>query len=382
MNSRKRRNLRFGITFAGVAAVVGLVIPTVASASAEADHSGSQAVLDQARTEHQVLGGVLAAGNESESWSLSSGTAKLGTETPIQPTDKVRIASNTKTFVAATLLQLVGEGKIDLDAPVEQYLPGVVQGNGYDGTKITVRQLLQHTSGIADYLGVNGGPLSPINQLKQHDPAELVRAGLQNAPVFAPGTDYGYSNTNYILAGMVIEKVTGTPVGDEVTNRIITPLGLNDTSYPKPGDKDLAGPHSRGYLGGQLGPVGGYLDVTSAEPSFFGAAGAIVSTADDMTTFVQALADGKVLASAELEQMRTPNAAGNPGYGLGLYKLPLSCGGEAWGHNGLVPGYHSIEMATDDGRHVAAALNGGWPMKADAVSLDKVADAALCEAAD
>lgn len=176
------------------------------------------------------------------------------------------------------------EGKVELDAPIQRYLPGVVAGNGYDGTKISVRQILQHTSGISDKAG---NPRA--NPDGTHSLREAVRAGLTNPPLFAPGTSWKYSNTNFLVAGMLIEQITGTPAGDAITARIIKPLGLTRTSYPRGGDRKLEAPYLPGYIGGRVGPFFLWTNATTAvELTAFATAGAMASTEQDMVTFDQA----------------------------------------------------------------------------------------------
>ncbi|RZS31129.1 D-alanyl-D-alanine carboxypeptidase [Herbihabitans rhizosphaerae] len=371
-----------GATLATALVAAALVAPSALAKGAGTveDHARTTQALERLTGEQGLLGAAVVAGDKDSAWNLSRGTGRLGVNQPIQPTDRVRIASNTKTFVAAVVLQLVSERTVELDAPIERYLPGRVQGNGYDGNRISVRQLLQHTSGIADFFGnYQGGPLNPLNMLRQHKQEDLVRAALRTKPRFEPGTSFEYVNTNYVLAGLLIEKVTGRDVGDEIDARIVRPLGLDETTLPKPGDREIAGAHARGYLGGPLGPVAGYIDVTPFEPSYGRAAGAMVSSLDDMATFAQALADGKVIGKAELAEMRKPAPKDTP-YGLGLYGMNLSCGGQAFGHNGLIPGYHTLMMATDDGRHASVVINGGFPQN-DAIikTASEAVDAALCE---
>jgi len=197
--------------------------------------------------------------------------------------------------------------------------------------------------------------INPLNQIFPHTLAEVASWGLKQDPMFAPGTRYGYSNTNYIIAGMLIEKVTGRSYGDEVTDRMIKPLGLTGTYLPKPGDHALHAPHVRGYVGQGL-----LVDFTEIiEPSMGLSGGGLVSTGADATRFIQALITGKVLPQALLNEMRKPNNLPGtaPGYGLGVDVFPLPCGGQAWGHYGIWPGYQTIVAATEDGRSAFVGMN-------------------------
>jgi D-alanyl-D-alanine carboxypeptidase len=266
-------------------------------------------------------------------------------------TERIRIGSSTKTFTATVVLQLVGEHRIALDAPIARYLPGVVDRGGYDGRKITVRQLLQHTSGLPDHVdALNWDDIESL-RYRHFTDRELVDLALGLPP---PAAAWSYSTTNYILAGMIVEKVTGHRIEDEVTRRIIGPLGLRDTYWP--GDSPrIRGPHPRGYLDGR--------DVTDFNMSFGGAGGALVSTLDDEDRFFRALLSGRLLPPAQLAEMvRTVPADPDrvwPGarYGLGLISTPLPCGGVFWGHGGTTPGFHTFGGVTPDGRGAQLVVN-------------------------
>ncbi|WP_165401233.1 serine hydrolase domain-containing protein [Herbihabitans rhizosphaerae] len=328
-------------------------------------HTGVQVALDAMRLGNDAVGASVTGSDSTGIWHLSSGSGRAGTDTPIRSTDQIKVASNTKTFVASVVLQLVGERRIDLDAPVGRYLPGVVSGNGHDGDKITVRQLLQHTSGLPDYLTPEI-IADPLAYTRVFNPRDIVAMGLLKPPAFKPGAGWLYSNTNYVLAGMIIEKVTGRYVGDEILDRIVRPLELSRTTYPKPGQRTIGGPHVRGYMDDR--------DTTETEPSLIGAAGEMVSTGVDMTKFAKALASGRVVPPRLLAEMRRTVDANGVGYGLGVFKMPLTCGGEAWGHGGAWPAYTTLTMATDDGREVFVSVNRHNLR----IQLNETADAALC----
>lgn len=307
----------------------------------------------------------------------------VNTNQVIGPDDAFRAASQTKTFTAAVVLQLVDEGKVALDAPIERYLPGVVAGNGYDGNRITVRQLLQQTSGIN---GGNAGAKPKSDGT--FELRELVRAGLAGNPP-KPDGSWNYTNTNYYLAGMLIEQVTGAPARDAIAERIIKPLGLKHTSLPAPGDKSLPGAYVHGYKGGSIGGVFLWLDTTfgewgsgTVEPSYWSTAGGLVSTLADLAVFDRELNRGKVISAAGLAEMRKTVDTGWPGtekYGLGLWGHQLSCGVRAWGLLGdLSTGFSSVTMATDDGRNAAVVTNT-WVVNNDKPTRIDVVDAALCE---
>ncbi|WP_460695892.1 serine hydrolase domain-containing protein [Nocardia thraciensis] len=287
---------------------------------------------------------------------LTSGVADIETRAPMSGDERFRIGSMTKTFTATVVLQLVGEQRVALDAPVEQYLPGTIRGNGNDGHDISVRQLLQQTSGLPDYLDYL--PLEQVlsNPLVHHDPLELLNLALAHPRQFPPGTAWQYSNTNYLLAGMLIEKVTGRPYEEAIEQRIVRPLGLRGTSVP--GDEpSIPGDHPQGYgRQGESGPI----DLTEFNPSIAVFGGGIISSAADLNRFLDALVNGGLLRAPELREMMATRPTGNShsdAYGLGLQSTPLPCGGLHWGHDGGIPGYQTMGATTTDGRSATIMVN-------------------------
>ncbi|MFB8115195.1 serine hydrolase domain-containing protein [Streptomyces sp. NPDC055962] len=266
--------------------------------------------------------------------------------------DHFRAGSITKTFVATVVLQLAHEGRLGLDDGVEEYLPGLVRDDGGEGSFLTLRTLLTHTSGLPDYMtalpptdpaltGAAGPSARPVT------PAAAVRAAVARPPVTAHGV-YAYSNTNYALLGMVVRRVTGHPYAAEIRRRILGPLRLTGTSLPG-ARTTLPLPRSRGY---HRSPADGTVrDVTDADPRFAGAAGELVSTLDDLDAFYAALLGGRLLAPAELATLLDTRPTGGR-YGMGIYPQELSCGTTVWGHNGHITGSYARTAATRDGRHV------------------------------
>jgi D-alanyl-D-alanine carboxypeptidase len=335
-----------------LAMTVAASVAMAPAASATSAHAETQAAIDTLKTSNVAPGAGVVVRDGDTQWDLTSGTRALGQNLPFGPDHKVRVGSLTKSFTSAMILQLVAEGKVDLDGTVETYLPGVVKGNGYDGTKVTIRQLLNHTSGIADYVTFT---FNPFVHLFTHTKAEMVGWALTAAPYFAPGTGHQYSGTNFLLAGMIIEKVTGRTYEQELDARIITPLGLTNTYIPAPGYKALPPGHVRGYVG-----RGVYVDFTQMiEPSVGQSSGGLVTSGGDAAKFFQALITGKVVPAAQLAEMLKVTGIPGPGvdYALGLIRYPLPCGGEAWGHPGIWPGYQSVAAATTDGRSAFVVLN-------------------------
>jgi D-alanyl-D-alanine carboxypeptidase len=350
---------------------------TEAHAQAE-DHAATLTALRA----FQAVGGpgaAVHAGTADTDWTLSAGTGTFGADRPIRQDEHFAIGSQTKTFTATVVLQLVEEGEISLDAPIETYLPGLVTGNGYDGTRITVRHLLQHTSGIAAYSP--GLPLSatvqpPRNADGTYDPRQVVRTGLSFDPVSAPGASFTYSNTNYVILGLLIEAVTGAPAREAVRSRVIEPLGLTRTSFPAPGNRALPLPAVIGYHGARLGGFYVWTPAKIIDPSLYGAAGAMVSTLEDVTKLYEALLDGELLSPESLAAMMEVPASG---MGLGLASRELSCGVRAWGHSGGMPGYLSYTLVTEDGRHASLMTNAHFQIGAPTPQILAVMDAALCE---
>ncbi|MFE2868909.1 serine hydrolase domain-containing protein [Embleya sp. NPDC059259] len=292
---------------------------------------------------------------------VQAGVGDRSTNTPADPKARFRIGSNTKAFTSAVLLQLEGEQRLSLDDNVARWLPGAVDANGYDGARITIRQLLNHTSGLPEYadtLHVSGPYVVNLDPRQTWAPQTLVDIALsRRAPNSAPGEKFAYANTNYVLAGMVIKAVTGTDAATQIRQRIIEPLGLHDTDFPT-ADPALYGNHLHGYLH----PLVGFLtfDVTVSNVQVYAGAGAMVSTLDDLATFTRALLAGRLLAPAQLAELKTTvpvNSSGTVTYGLGIQHLQLPCGQWAWGHNGAVLGYFSNWLTSDDGSKQVTQAN-------------------------
>lgn len=307
----------------------------------------------------------------------TSGVADVQTREPVPENGHYRIASTTKTFVATVVLQLVGEGSLSLDDTVEAHLPDVVDGGGHDGSAITIRDLLQHTSGIYDYN--HDEAWNPFNELEtfekrrfyHYKPQELVAVAMRHPPIFEPGTAWSYSNTNYVLAGMIIEAVTGNPWAEEVRRRIIEPLDLRQTIV---GDgPEMPDPHAKGYY--QFPDGGSLVDVTLLDTSAGDAGGAIISTPRDVSRFFSALLGGELLSPELLAEMKDTVPEGGGRYGLGLGWSPLSCGGGYWRHGGAVPGYLSYEGFSEDGRRGVVLSVSSW--RADDVANYAQDEAAL-----
>ncbi|MFE6684996.1 serine hydrolase domain-containing protein [Streptomyces sp. NPDC057743] len=350
---------RLGVMVAVLAA--SLAVGAVRPATAVQEHGTGDTVRQglQRLVHDDRFPAALAATRDrnGRTHHYTAGVADLRTGAKVPLDGQVRVGSNTKPFTATVVLQLVGEGKVALDAPIERYLPGLVRGKGNDGRRITVRQLLQHTSGLPNYVDFLGD--FPAYRHRYLQPRTLLDLALAHKPLFAPGTRWSYSNTNYVLAGLLVEKVTGRPLAEQITRRVIDRIGLHHTYFPGVGDERIRAPHPEGYFPKR--PGGPLTDVTELDPGWAWAAGQLVSTPGDLNRFFTALFGGELLAPAQLAQMRTtvPAAAGLwPGarYGLGVISTPLSCGGRMWGHGGDIPGYRTRSGATDDGRALTVAV--------------------------
>jgi len=336
--------------------LVALLTATTAAPALAVTTNPLQRALDRITVQGGAPGAEAVVTDHGRLTETRSGVGDVTTGKPYPHDAVFRVGSITKTFVATVVLQLVAEGKVKLDEPIERYLPGLVSGNGNDGRQITVRNLLQHTSGLYSY--TDDLLTADLESLRHRgaEPGELLTMALTHPPLFAPGSAWSYSNTNYIVAGMLVEKVTGRSLAGEIARRITRPLGLRDTSLPGRGDERLPAPHPRGYLS-----LGGPLtDFTDFDPSIAGAAGALVSTGRDLDAFYAALLGGRLLPAAQLAQMkRTVPVPGEPGadYGLGLFHRTLPDGTRYWGHGGDIFGFATLSGATDGGRGATVSAN-------------------------
>jgi D-alanyl-D-alanine carboxypeptidase len=299
--------------------------------------------------------------DRSGTWRGSAGLAVLQPRRTMRPVDRFRIASVTKTFVATVVLQLVAEGRLRLNDTVERRLPGAVR----QGRRITVRQLLNHTSGLYDYIDEPRFQARFRRDLRLvMSPRQSVAIALSHPSRFPPGTSWAYSNTGYQLLGLIIERVTHEPLGRALRRRIFEPLVLRHTSFePRPGAPEgLVHGYALPY--GQLSLLGRRrVDVTRSTGGAW-ADGAIVSNVGDMARFYGALLGGKLLPRALLDEMqrlvRTDSVPLRGG--LGIFRTELACG-YAWGHDGAMPGYLTRVLASKDGSHVVVMAANGDSMR-------------------
>ncbi|MEU0383756.1 serine hydrolase domain-containing protein [Streptomyces chartreusis] len=296
-----------------------------------------------------------------ERWTGASGVADVETGRPVTPGMRHRVGSISKTFTSVALLQQVERGRIRLDAPIGDYLPDLIPGER--GRQITVRMLLNHTSHIGDYVlgafpSLAKGSTASLDEerFRSIRPGELVRLGLAAPATGRPGELPGsYSNTNYVIAGLLLEKVTGQDAEKYITRNVIDRAGLRHTSFPR--TPYIKGPHSRMYESfyGLIDPP---RDYSVYDMSWAYTAGAVVSTTDDLNRFYRALLGGKLIGTASLDEMTRTVPVSGLDYGLGIYTLELPGCGRFWGHDGAVFGAGMTALSSRDGkRQVALAQN-------------------------
>jgi D-alanyl-D-alanine carboxypeptidase len=355
------------------------------AAGAQAAYASAlQPKLQQIVTDTLTPGAVvLVRSPELGDWTAAFGTRALGSATPVTLADHVRIGSNTKTWTGTVILQLVQEGKLTLDDPVSTYRPDVPNGQ-----HITITQLLGMRSGLYNYTeSLELNQTLDTNPTKAWTPDELLAIAYKSPPYFPPGQGFLYSNTNTVLLGLIIEKLTGNPVEQEFQRRIFTPLGLRNTHLPPRTSNALPAPYPNGYQFGtnvetmatqvlppdqQAAARAGTLkplDATGDNPSWAWTAGSGISTAEDLARYAQALVGGGLLNDAMQKQRLAsirPIDPADPkslGYGLALAQF-----GPVFGHTGELPGYNSF-MGHDPRRKItiivwsslAAAPDGRAP---------------------
>jgi D-alanyl-D-alanine carboxypeptidase len=280
------------------------------------------------------------------------GVSSRDPRVPLRATARFRIASVTKPFVATVVLEVVGERKLSLDDSVEHWLPGLVP----NGSDITIRELLNHTSGIYNYTDDRGFSQKQLaDPTHIWSPRDLIAIATSHPPLFAPGTGWSYSNTNYVILGLVVEAVTGTTLERQLRTRLFDPLTLGSTSYVP--QVDTSGTLVHGFIGSATFPdvpSGTLIDVTSAlNGSWFWGSAAIVSNGDDVTKFFASLLRGKILPSNLLTAMKT--VAPGYDYGLGLMRVQTACG-VAYGHVGDFIGHRNVVYAKANGKRVVDVM--------------------------
>ncbi|MCO5989646.1 beta-lactamase family protein [Actinoallomurus spadix] len=384
---RFRNRIAAVAALSGLAVLGGLAVPgphSVADALTPQTHKSADPVQQHLNglVRDDGFPGALAAVRDRNGHirNYTAGVGDLKTRAKVPMDGQVRIGSNTKTFTSVVVLQLVGEGKVGLDQPIEKYLPNLIRGDGIDGRNITVRQLLQHTSGLPNYTNFLADGFLPF-QHTYFEPRELLDMALAQKADFKPGAKWEYSNTNYVILGLLIEKITHRPLVEEITHRVIDRAGLRHTYFPNVGDQTIHERHPHGYDRDK--PNQPLSDVTEMDPSWGWAAGQLVATPSDVDRFYSALLAGRLVGPAELKEMRktvaAPDLWSGARYGLGLISTQLTCGGVAWGHGGDIDGYHTSDFATDDGRAATVAVTLLPENEQQIDHLLSAVDTALCE---
>lgn len=355
-----KRLLRLGSTMALLGAGLALVLQAPA-----------MAVTDpflQAQVDSITAIGVPGAQINDNGSTATSGVANVSNNQQMNSNMKFRIGSVTKSFTGGVALQLIGNSQLSLDDTVEDYLPGLLSY----GDDVTMRMLLQHTSGIPDYWESGPDPLvysftnSATVRAQTWTPAQLVARVSGYPHAFNPGAQTSYSSTNFVILGMIIEDITGNSLQTEIQNRFITPLGLTGTSFPLT-TTSMPSPSTHGYtllFDEHLAPEPGTMtDVTNYNPSALWAMGNMISTTNDLNTYMKALIGGQLLPSWLTAEMKEtvpfhmpfwPNNKIEMGLGIWGWKLP--CGGMVYGHEGEVPGSNTFAFVNEDGTR-AVSMN-------------------------
>jgi len=313
----------------------------------------------------------LRVNDEHGEWVGSAGAGVLGEPAPPSTDGHIRIGSNTKTFVATTVLGLVAEDMVALDAPVARYLPDLEID-----PRITVRMLLQHTSGIFNFTGEiyaadadvegipwNGATLVPgipwqgkqwvDTRFTHYTTEHLARLALSRPARFEPGTDWSYSNTNYALARLIVEKVTGRTLAEEMQRLVLSPLGLTQTQVPD--GSSIPEPHAHAYYRYEEDGRETTVDVSVQDPSWISSGGDMISTTRDLHLFISGLTSGRLLPAPLLAEMLTPLPPA--GYGLGVFVQDTGQG-TVITHNGGIAGHGALMYSTPDGATtMTAGLN-------------------------
>ncbi|MEU2286989.1 serine hydrolase domain-containing protein [Streptomyces sp. NPDC013178] len=269
----------------------------------------------------------------------SFGVADRSTGEKMRPDLFMRIGSETKTFTVTAVLELVDEGRIGLDDTIDKYVAGVPNGN-----KITLRQLAGMRSGLFNYTEDDGFfKAMTSDPQRSFSPQQLLDYAFDHPVMFQPGAEFDYSNTNLILLGLVVQKVSGQSVGNYIQEHVLDPTGLKDTLFPT--GNEFPEPHAQGYT--DQTADGGIEDTADWNPSWAWAAGAMISTLDDLRVWARTVATGKLpdgdtLISPAVQKQRLttpPTTIPGAGYGLGIFNV------QGWiGHNGSLPGYESLTV--------------------------------------
>ncbi|MFD7401867.1 serine hydrolase domain-containing protein [Streptomyces sp. NPDC059866] len=291
----------------------------------------------------------------ASSYRIASGKADTAAGTAMDADRRFRVGSVSKSFTTVVLMQLVAEGRVDLDAPANDYLPKPLPDD-----RITVRHLLSHRSGLWDFTNdmfYHTVPGFEAVRNKVFSFQELIDLSTAHQPTVVPGAAYSYSNTNFVVLGQLIEHITGVPMATHYEQRIFQPLGLRNTSYVHPGTT-ITGSHARGYLRDDDTTLP-LVDSTEQTVSWAQSAGAVISNSADLNRFFAAVVSGKLVSQPQLQEMLSMvpvNADGTQFYGLGLRGRALSCGVKVYGHTGTMQGYYTYAFTSADGKRSMTSM--------------------------
>lgn len=349
------RNFRHLFVAISVALVVVSLSLLPATAQTKSLDSQLQPVLAQWMKDHPGLPGAIVGVwvRDYKPWKATFGMGELKTKTPMQLDDHVRIGSNTKTFTGTVILQLADEKKLGLDDKVAKYIPAINTLSNGKGGEITIRQLGNHTSGIFDYSKADSFQESYGNNTSEYwSPKQLLAIALRNKPYFDPGQGWEYSNSNTLLLGLIIEKITGNSVAAEIQTRILKPLGMTQTSFPT--TSAMPKPYAHGYFYSDPSDTNP-PDVSNWNPSWAWAAGQMISTLEDLHSYAKPLATGQLLSlQMQAERLKWSSESEKPfsqavqpflpagttvDYKYGFQIIDMDGG---IGHAGNVPGYNTF----------------------------------------
>ncbi|MET9886441.1 serine hydrolase domain-containing protein [Streptomyces sp. NPDC006430] len=349
--------------------------PRVPAALKPIDPARFQTAVERAAKELMVPGAVVWLRTPQGTFRAIVGTTELGTAKPPGTGDHFRIASNTKTMTAALINLLAQDGALRLSDPVSAYVPGVP-----NGAAITIADLLKMRSGLYNYTSApEFSAALDADPGKAWTPQEALAIAFRRPPDFPPGMAYAYSNTNYVLLGLVAEKAGGHPLAQQFRDRLFAPLGMERTSLPAIDDRSLPAPYAHGYMYGGSAyalvdrpyPTGlsraareGWIqpvDYTHQNPSYATAAGGAISTADDLGTWIRSLVTGKVLNAAAQQQWlhslqsEDPAAPEGQKYGYGISYQRFGPNAAMYYHGGELPGFNSF-IGHDPGNDVTLVI--------------------------
>jgi D-alanyl-D-alanine carboxypeptidase len=338
------------ILVTALAAVTGEVSAQSSRQLSRADRTFVDQTVEQLMSQQRLPGLMLTITGPKGSYTKSYGVANIRTRAPMRLSDHVRIASITKSFTATAVLQLVDRRRLKLSDKLAKFVRGVPNGN-----RITVRELLAMRSGIYDFTSdptfVKRFDANPLIKFKPLDIIPIMR---RHKPLFSPGARTSYADGNYVLLGIILEKITHRSPASVITSNIIKPLNLRHTSFPS--TAKMPNPFSRGYYAGDDGN-GALRDYTAVNPNVAWTAGGMVSTLGDLLTWGKALATGTLLSKG-LQAQRLhfgtiPNNGPPLGYGLGILRF-----GNWIGHDGAIFGFSTVTFYDrSNGAQIVAAAN-------------------------